>query len=187
MKAFRTFCATSALIASPVLLAGPAPLTDSGLVSLLSGQIAQLNVANLDPTEGSSCMVNLSFIDSDGTPLVTQDNKTILAGTSASTNDFPPFQLIAGASVTLRAHIDYHPQLSAGLPMASCNNLLPTLEVIDNSGTRVILSDFVSIPSAYDSSKKTPFCHKGKTIEISWSAVPGHMRNHDGDHVGACK
>lgn len=33
---------------------------------------------------------------------------------------------------------------------------------------------------------KVTICHKGKTIKVAQPAVRAHLRNHQGDHLGAC-
>jgi hypothetical protein len=33
---------------------------------------------------------------------------------------------------------------------------------------------------------KVTICHKGKTITVGAPAVKAHLKNHQGDHVGAC-
>lgn len=181
----QTIMAIGSLIAATAANAG-LPASDSGLVSLLPTQSAQLNVVNLDNTVGSSCKVNLSFIDSTGAPALVALDNLIPAGATAQ-----PLLLDALAPVTLRAHIDYTPQLIANAalkdPMTGCYNLVPTLEVIDATGTRVIVTDFVGLSSANKPSK-IDVCHNRShnphTINIAMSAWKAHQAH--GDTLGAC-
>lgn len=186
MKTLPTLIAISALISSTALLAGPLPVSDSGLVTVIPGQDVQLNVVNLGPS-GSSCAMILSLIDASGATLLASPETILEAGASV------PLPLPVVADTTLRAHIDYSPQLIAQAelkdPMSGCYNLLPTLEVIDVTGTRVVLSNFVGIPSTTSSSQsKITICHKPGKLdqakEIPLSAWGGHHGH--GDTLGDC-
>jgi len=189
MKCISALCAISTILASTALLAGPVPVSDSGLVTLIAGQTAQVNVVNLGLAE-SSCKFNLSLVDSTGTILPLAE--ATLPGGSAL---YPsPTLAIDGGPTSLRAHIDYSPQLLAQAslkdPLAGCYNLVPTLEVIDESGTRVIVSNFVAIPSSLsgDQSKITichkPGSHAEQSKDIPMSAWGGHHGH--GDTLGPC-
>lgn len=194
MKAFRTLCAASAFIASPMVMASSVPLSDSGLVSLVPGQTAQLNVVNIDPISSSNCSVILSFLDDTGAIIHSSLSTEISAGASAL-----PLKLDVATAISLRAHIDYFPQIESNFeqkdPLTGCYNLLPTLEIIEsdpnrpNYGTRVILSDFAGIPTANSKGMKIDVCHNANkknphTINVaieSWKAHKGH-----GDTLGRC-
>lgn len=186
MKRIQSICAISALMTSSAVLAGSLPASDSGLVTLVAGQTAQLNVVNIDPA--ASCQITMSLVDSTGAPLVDPQPVSIIpAGGSAA-----PLQMTALTPGSLRAHLDYSPQLiaQAGLkdPMAGCYNLLPTLEVIDETGTRVIITNFAGMPNSGAPSKIT-ICHKPgtpaeKTLTLPMSAWGGHHGH--GDTLGPC-
>jgi hypothetical protein len=189
MKRSTALSAIGAIITSAALMAGPLPASDSGLVTLLPNQVAVLNVVNIDPS--ASCKINMSLIDSAGnvlTSLIT--DPAIASGGSAF-----PLAFEANVHVSLRAHLDYSPQLieQAGLkdPMAGCYNLLPTLEVMRIAdGVAVILDNFVGMPSSTGSgAMKIDVCHNytknnPHTINISTSAWKAHQGH--GDILGPC-
>lgn len=189
MKRIQTLCAVSALITSSALLAGPVPVSDSGLVTVIAGQTAQVNVVNLGSAE-TNCNFTLSLVDTAGTVLMQAVATSFPGGSSL----VPPLSFPAQEPTSLRAHIDYSPQLlvQASLkdPLAGCYNLVPTLEVIDGSGTRVIVSNFVAIPSSLsgDQSKMTichkPGTHAEQTKDIPMPAWGGHHGH--GDTLGPC-
>jgi hypothetical protein len=189
MKITPTLCLASALMSNSALFAGALPVSDSGLITVFPGQTAQLNVVNLgDPA--TSCQLTLSFIDADGHTLPTPLLATLPGGASTSFTVPSPI-----AAAPLRAHIDYSPQLiaQAGLkePLAGCYNLVPTLEVLDATSTRLIISNFVGMPSHLpgENMKNVTICHKPDkpaehTLSIPTAALKGHLGH--GDSLGFC-
>jgi hypothetical protein len=176
---------SSAALADPM----PLPQADSGLVSAYSGQVARLNIVNVDVPE-NSCSFTMSIIDSTGLPLAAPKVITNLVGGTSEI-------LIAdvGAEMQLRAHIDFTSQLvaNAGLPdpMEGCYRLIPTLEVTDTTGQRALNPIFYGMPSWKKGEKieKVAVCHKPntpaqKTLLIPTSALGGHLGH--SDTLGAC-
>lgn len=185
VKHIKNLFLLGALISSSNLLANPLPVTDSGLVTVLPGQTARLNVVNIgDPS--TSCQMTLSFLDADGNTFSSPLLAT-LPGGGAVPLDAP----VAGLAESLRVHIDYSPQLIAQAtfkdPLVGCYNLIPTFEVLDVTGTRVIVTNFVGIPTNLQ--KSVSICHKPHShaqqpLTIPLSALRGHMGH--GDTLTPC-
>ncbi len=192
MKHTKNLLAVAALFGSSSLLAAPLPLplSDSGLVTVFPGQTAQLSIVNLgDPV--TSCKLNLSFVDADGVTLPSDVTTTLFGGRS-----IPLVVPVAGAPVSLRAHIDYAPQLIAQSalkdPLIGCYGLVPTFEILDATGTRLIVNNFVGLPNNHpgETITRVAICHKPnkhakQTLFLPTAALKGHLGH--GDALGYCQ
>lgn len=189
MKHIKKLCLLGALVSSSASLAGPLPLpvTDSGLVTVLPGQTARLNVVNIG-SSNSSCQLTLSFLDAEGNVFPSPLAATLPGGGSIAL-DIP---VIGDTDDSLRAHIDYSPQLIAQArlrdPLAGCYNLIPTFEVLDATGTRVVVSNFVGLPINMEAN--VTICHKPNShaqhsLSLPLSALKGHLGH--GDKMGSCQ
>lgn len=189
LKLTKNLLAVAALLGSSTLTAAPFPLSDSGLVTVFPGQTAQLSVVNLgDPV--TSCQLTLSFIDAEGITLPSTVTHTLYGGKS-----IPLVVPVAGASVSLRAHIDYSPQIIAQSslknPLTGCHSLMPTFEILDASGTRLLVNNFVGLPNNLpgDNLNRVAICHKPnkhskQTLFLPTAALRGHLGH--GDTQGYC-
>ncbi len=166
----------------------PLPEANSGIVTVLAGQSAVLNIVNYDEP-AFSCSFTVSFIDPDGHVMDTPASTTLQGGASATT-------YVNGANHGIHINIDFSPQLAANAgkldPMDGCYRLIPTFEVVDpTNGTKVVDPIFVGMPSPKvgDKVTKVEVCHKPgtpaeKTMMLPLVSLRGHL-NH-GDTLGAC-
>ncbi|NJD07228.1 MAG: hypothetical protein FIA97_12145 [Methylococcaceae bacterium] len=166
----------------------PLPVSDSGLVTVRTGQTVRVNVVNTGIV-AESCSFSLSLVNQAGIGLTTE-SISLDGGESGGV------QLLVPATGLARAHLDFSAQLSANLeladPMRGCYHLLPTLEVLDADGSqRVLNTAFTGIPSIEKGKKltKVTICHKPgtpaeKTKVIPTSALRGHLGH--GDSLGPC-
>jgi hypothetical protein len=166
------------------------PVATSGLVTVYPGQRVQLNMVNLsDATK--SCRFDTTFISTDGTAVPATPLSTILVGGESASSG----SVIAIGPITLRASLDFTPQMIAQInledPLSGCYKLIPTLEVLDTTGTRVVMSHFVGMPNGNHGQKMTSvtLCHKPGTHSMQTKTLPivslgGHLGH--GDTLGAC-
>jgi hypothetical protein len=190
MKSTYVISLLSIMFSSAALAdAIPLPLADSGLVTVATGQTAALNVVNVDPDPAQTCSFSMSFIDATGTTVTGPTVVSNLAGGMSTSIAMGPL----GAPQQVRAHLDFSQQFidkaAQSDPMNGCYRLIPTFEVADESGTKVLNTAFVGLPSPTGGVMKIAVCHKPgspaqKTLVIPTTAVAGHLRH--GDYIGAC-
>ena len=166
----------------------PLPVSDSGLVTVRTGQTVLANVVNTG-IAAESCSFSLSLVNEAGVALTT--HSVSVDGGEADTVAF-----VVVTPGLARAHLDFSPQLSANLeladPMSGCYHLLPTLEVLDADGSqRVLNAAFTGIPTLEKGKKltKVTICHKPgthaeHTLVIPTSALKAHLGH--GDSLGPC-
>lgn len=151
-----------AQVTSPV--AGPSSDFSFGMVGLVRGETARLNVVNIGAATGYHipCVLLLAFVDSQGKVLkqtfvslqsgkaalldLTVNDEMLEAHRDGDNDDAPQRIAIRG--------IGYNPLLGpAAIPVPLSCNLLPTLELFDTrSGrTRVILEHFVKPGTVFPS------------------------------------
>ena len=186
MKPLKTL-GVIAILGSSSVLADPA--ADSGLVSVFSGQTANLHVVNL-ASDTKTCSFELSFIDAAGVTVAGPLAVNNLAGGQSVTLDYS-----AATTAPLRAHIDFEPQLVANIglvdPLNGCYRLAPTFDVADSASAQVLDTRFYGMPSPEKGKRleKVKICHKPgtpaeKTLELPLAAVKGHVGH--GDSIGEC-
>jgi hypothetical protein len=139
---------TAAQGSSPIAITSPQ--FSSGMVGLVLGQTARLNVVNVGASTSSPlpCVLLLAFLDSDS-KILKQMFVSVAAGKAASLD----LTMNAGGSGRLQIRgIGYNPLLTPGsaIPQPLSCNLVPTLELFDTETgkTAAIMSDFRTIGSS---------------------------------------
>jgi len=110
-----------------------------GMVGIVDGQTARLNVVNVSqpPPEGDmpECMVELMFLDSMGNTLA-HTRKTLMPG-EAAFHDFS-FADVVGPQPIGRLQIRPEAMLLGGPDTRGLCLVVPTLEVIDNESMKTM-------------------------------------------------
>jgi hypothetical protein len=157
MNYIQTISIISALVSTSALADNtppPFPIASSGLVSVAPQQFANINVLNFGVVGKDICTTTISFIDDKGAVILTKDF-TLDGGQAIS------LQAPVASSVfeLLRVQLDFTSQLAAQTtpanPLQACSHLIPTLEVADQTGTKVIDSRFFGLPTPNGENKST--------------------------------
>jgi len=127
------------------------PMT--GIASGQSARVNALNMATLDPNNPTSCSVTLEFLDTTGTVL--KQTSIDLQPGAAGSLDLSWDELPGGTLRTeVRAVLLFGYSGGANPPSeilrhTACGNLVPSLEVYDNSSgrTNFILTDAKALPA----------------------------------------
>jgi hypothetical protein len=134
--------AVAALVAlSAPTLAGAIVIVGGkfGMVGIVDGQTARLNVVNTVPGDNlspGSCMVELMFLDSMGNTLA-HTRKTLMPG-EAAFHDFS-FDDVIGPRPTGRLQIRPEAKLLGGPDTRGLCLIVPTLEVFDNTTMQTMI------------------------------------------------
>jgi hypothetical protein len=136
------------VVLSTIALAQPGPTVTISQqysfapVGLAAGQTLRLNVANLS-TGTTSCMGNLSFVSSDGVSIKNED-VTIGPGKTMS---YPLSDTEVAANVAeIRGVVRINRQvggvvLTPGAPISPGCSAIMSLELVDATGTRAVLTN----------------------------------------------
>jgi len=117
-------------------------LVKFGMVGIVDGQTARLNVVSLDPKEldpnerPGECMVELSFLDSMGMVLA-RTTRDLMPG-EAAFHDFS-FDDVVGTRPTGRLQIRPQAMLLGGPDTRGRCLVVPTLEVYDNTTMQTMI------------------------------------------------
>jgi hypothetical protein len=133
---------STSLLAEPHHFDNHKPYATSGILSIAPQQFGQLNVVNIGVAGRDVCNLTLEFFDSDNQLIGTAQDFVVDGGQSVS------FQTpVIDAQVEMaRAVVDFTNQknlVMVGQARAkACLQIIPTFEVADSAGTKVIDTNF---------------------------------------------